>query len=210
MRGWIILAAILLALFLLSRVRLGVRGEYRAEALTLWLRLGPLRLRVFPGKKGKRPPKKPDRPKGERSPALEPEPLSRRAGDALAYGEALLPIALEAGNLFRRKLRVDRLEVELTVSGPDPARAALNYGRASAALGAAWGALLAAFDVKEGRGRVVPDLESGESRAYALVSLSLTLGQLLRLGIYFGIKALRALLAVRRARRGEKLHRKAA
>ena len=47
-------------------------------------------------------------------------------------------------------------------------------------------------------------------RAYALVSLSLTLGQLLRLGIYFGIKALRALLAVRRARRGEKLHRKAA
>ena len=100
--------------------------------------------------------------------------------------------------------------MELTVSGPDPARAALHYGRASAALGAAWGALLAAFDVKEGRGRVVPDLESGESRAYALVSLSLTLGQLLRLGIYFGIKALRALLAVRRARRGEKLHRKAA
>ena len=138
------------------------------------------------------------------------QPLAQRIGGALDYARALLPIALEAGVLVRRKLRVDKLEVELTVSGPDPARAALNYGRASAALGAAWGALLAAFDVKEGRGRVVPDLESGESRAYALASLSLTLGQLLRLGIYFGIKALRALLAVRRARRGEKLHRKAA
>ena len=44
------------------------------------------------------------------------------------------------------------------------------------------------------------DLEAGECTLYALASLSLKLGQILRLGLYFGIKALRSALAVRRRR----------
>ena len=105
---------------------------------------------------------------------------------------------------------MDKLELELTVSAPDPADAALRYGQANAALGCAWGALLSAFEVKDGRAAVKLDLEAGESALYALASLSLKVGQALWLGVYFGIKALRTLLAVRRQRRREDLERKAA
>ena len=96
------------------------------------------------------------------------------------------------------------------MSAPDPADAALRYGQANAALGCAWGALLSAFEVKEGRAAVKLDLEAGECTLYALASLSLKLGQILRLGLYFGIKALRSALAVRRRRSGSDMHRKAA
>ena len=213
MRALWIGAAILLLLFLLMQVRLGVRGEYRAGGLTAWARLGPLRFQVFPWKKKEKSPKKPPREEKRKKEETAPEPgqpLEQRIGGALAYARTLLPIALEAGGQFRRKLRVDKLELELTVSAPDPADAALRYGQANAALGCAWGALLLVFEVKEGRAAVKLDLEAGESALYALASLSLKVGQALWLGVYFGIKALRTLLAVRRQRRREDLERKAA
>ncbi len=201
-------AAVLLLLILLMQMRLGVRAEYRAGGLTAWVRLGAFRLRIFPWKREKKTSK--GRPAEERARRTEPDrSLAQRAGGALDYARAFLPIALEAGGQFRRKLRVDKLELELTVSASDPADAALRYGQANAALGCAWGALLAAFDVKDGRAAAKLDLEAGGCTLYALVSLSLKLGQMLRLGAYFGVKALRALLAVRRRRR-EDMQRKAA
>ena len=41
------------------------------------------------------------------------------------------------------------------------------------------------------------DLEAGECTLYALASLSLKLGQICRPAVYFGIKALRAVMAAR-------------
>ena len=206
-----ILAAVLLLLFLLLQVRLGVRAEYRAEGLSAWVRLGAFRLQVFPWRQEKKAAKKPAARKKTQQPAAKPAPpLSQRLGGALDYARALLPVALEAAGQFARRLRLDKLELELTVSAPDPADAALRYGQANAALGCAWGALLSAFEVKEGRAAVKLDLEAGECTLYALASLSLKLGQILRLGLYFGIKALRSALTVRRRRSGSDMHRKAA
>ena len=47
--------------------------------------------------------------------------------------------------------------------------------------------------------RVLPDLEGGTSSLEGRVSLSLTLAQLLRLGLHFGYKGLRAFLTVKGA-----------
>ena len=89
-----------------------------------------------------------------------------RAAQALDYAQSLLPIALEAAGQFYHKLRVDTLRLELTVGSHDPGDAALAYGRAAAAMGALWDPLVRAFHVE--------------------ASLSLKLGQVLRLALYFG------------------------
>ena len=119
---------------------------------------------------------------------------------ALDYLRALLPVALEAAGQFRRKLQVDELFLEARVGADDPADAAVAYGYASAALGALWGPLNEAFQIRDGTIRILPDLSGGTSFLKGRVSLSLTLVQLMRLGLYFGYKGLRAFLTVKGAR----------
>ena len=48
MRAWIILGTVLVLLFLLSLVRVGGVLEYSAQGLLVRIRLGRLRLTVFP------------------------------------------------------------------------------------------------------------------------------------------------------------------
>ena len=220
--------AVLLLLALLGQVRVGVRGEYGPAGPGAWLRLGPVRLTLWP-RGGKTPKKRagPRRTEGAKRPGGETRrrqdrpagageaPRSARASrerrrrespegarslrEGLDYVSALLPTALEAAGQFRRKLRVDELFLEVRVAGADPAAAASAYGSASAALGALWGPLNEAFRIEDGTIRVLPDLEGSRSGLEGRVSLSLTLAQLLRLGSYFGYKGLRAFLTVKGA-----------
>ena len=130
-------------------------------------------------------------------------------GGTLEYARELLPILLEAAGQCRRKLRVDRLELLLTAAASDPADAALLYGQANAALGAFWYPLTEAFRVKDGTARVNLDFERQTPALYANAALSFRLGQLVWLGIYFGLRALRAFLAVRKQQKTKRQQRKA-
>lgn len=200
MRGWITAAAVVLVLLLIGQLRIGVRAEYNGEGLFLWLRLGAVRLQVLPskkkGKKSKKakkakPPKEkaPDKPK-EDKPKLT-------AGGALEYARALLPIVLEAAGQFYHKLQMDVLRLELRVGAQDPADAAMLYGQASAALGALWYPLTQAFHVKDGTAKVEPDFDSDGMTLFAQAALSVKLGQIAWLGLYFGGKSLKAFLSVK-------------
>lgn len=210
-----VLAAVVLALVLLGQVRVGGRAEYSARGAVVWLRLGAFRLQVFPwrGKKREKPPKKEKKstPEQDGKAAESPrEPDARMsAGGALEYAKALLPIVLEAAGRFRRKLQVDTLNLELTVGAKDPADAALGYGGANAALGAIWYPLTGAFQVKDGTARVKVDFDAPGTTLYAAAALSLKIGQILWLGVYFGLKFLRTFLAVRRRQKSNN-RRKAA
>ena len=206
----VVLAGVLALLWLLGQLRLGGGAEYRAEGLRVWLRAGPLRIGVFPlKKKGKK--KSGGREKKPAPKPEKPEPdLQERAGGALEYARALLPILLEAAGQFRRRLRVDRLSLVVTVGAKDPADAAIQYGQANGALAVLWAALNEAFDLREGSACARVDFDARETTIYALASLSLKLGQLVRLGIYFGCRALRAFLRVRSRRKLEQQQRKAA
>lgn len=204
MKALYILVAVLLILFLLGQIRMGVRVEYQLDGLFAWARLGLLRFQVYPWKKQEKPPKKkkPAKPKQETT-------LTQKVEGALDCAQALLPIALEAAGQFYHKLRVDTLRLELTVGSHDPADAALVYGRATAALGALWEPLTQAFHVKDGTARVDLDFDAPGMRLYGEASLSLKLGQVLRLALYFGGKALRAYLSVRSRRTVKQPKRKA-
>ena len=100
------------------------------------------------------------------------------------------------------------LYLELQVGAEDPGEAAMAYGRANAALGAIWTPLVRAFHVKDGHARVTLDFDRKEPALYARAELSIRLGQALWLGLYFGLKALRALLRVKNEKKQQQ--RKAA
>ena len=115
MRGWIVLAAVLLLLFLLGQLRLGAVGEYGPGGAGAWFRAGPVRIRLYPRRRSG-PSKKEKAPKpGKEHPAGE-----ARGGGLLELMKELLPLALEAAGCFRRRLRVDQLELKLTIGAADP------------------------------------------------------------------------------------------
>ena len=105
-----ILAGVLLVLFLLGQVRVGLRGEYTVSGLKVWARLGVLKLRLLPWRKKKPAREKKPLPKPIQKETEKPKTLP---GGALDYARELLPLALEAAGQFRRKLRVDYLELEI-------------------------------------------------------------------------------------------------
>lgn len=205
---------VLAALFLIGQIRVGGLAEYSAQGFRAWVRAGALKIRVFPLNKKDKPARKKEKkaqpPKKKEEAPPPPKPLAEKAGGALDYARALLPVALDAVGTMYGKLRMDTLELELTVGAADPADAAMRYGQASAALGALWEPLTRAFHVKDGRARVRVDFEAGEMTVYGLASLSIKIGQILWLGVYFGCKALRGFLAVRGRQKQKQQQRKAA
>lgn len=207
MTGLWIAAVVLAILFLVGQVRVGVRGEYTAHGITAWIRLGPVHLKVWPRKAAKQ---KPAREKKEQKPKKESDKETQvPAGGALEYVRELLPLALEAAGQFRQKLQVDHLELVLRAGAHDPADAAMVYGYANAALGGLWLPLTEAFHVKDGRARVELDFESEHTTLYALGAMSIKVGQALWLGLYFGLKGLSKLAAVKGRRSAREKERKA-
>ena len=163
MRGWIVLAAVLLLLFLLGQLRLGAVGEYGPGGAGAWFRAGPVRIRLYPRRRSG-PSKKEKAPKpGKEHPAGE------------ARGGGLLELMKE---------------LKLTIGAADPGDAAIRYGQANALLGSIWQPLTEAFHVEEGRARVEVDFTAAAPVLTGQVSLSLKLYQLLWLGLHFGLRAL--------------------
>ena len=209
MRGLIIAAAILALLFLLGYIPLSGGGEYSSAGASLWLRLGPVRITLLPRKqktqkqRKEKSPQKPERPQ-----KAKPEKQKPTLGGSLAYAKALLPTVLECARRVWGAIYLNTLYLELQVGAEDPGEAAMAYGRANAALGAIWTPLVRAFHVKDGHARVNLDFDRKEPALYARAELSIRLGQALWLGLYFGLKALRALLRVKNEKKQQQ--RKAA
>lgn len=220
MRALYVLAAVVLALFLIGQVRAGGQAEFKAEGLFVWARLGVFRFQILPWRWGRKEksgaPKKPKRAKKGEKPAKKPEkerpaaPLPEKLGGALEYAQALLPTVLEAAGGLWRGLRVDKLELELTAGGADPADAAMLYGQANAALGALWYPLTHALHVKEGTARVKLDFDAPSVTVYGTAALSIKIGAVVWNGLRAGVKALFGVLAARRRLKLKRQQRKAA
>lgn len=230
---------VLLILFLLGQVRVGVRLELKENIFSLWARLGAIKLQILPAKpkkeKPEKPPKekKPAKEKAKKEPpakvkkkAAAPEKtadekaageekeekssLSDKVDMGLDYARSFLPIVLDLGKHFFRKLQIDTLRMILTVGDSDPADAAMLYGRANAALGALWYPLTNTFHVKDGSARVALDFDDPKTDLYIQAALSLKIGQILWIGLYFGLRALGAFLSVHSRQKKKAETRKAA
>ena len=177
MRALLILALIAAALVLLSLIRLGAWVSYRSGVLTLKGKVGPVKLTILPQKE-KKPDKK--KPKPEKSAEDKPK---KQPKELLALARRALPVALEAAGRLKRKIRVDRLFLDVTVGGEDPAAAAITYGGINAALGMIWPLVEQNFNVKDRCIRTAMDFSAAETDLSLEVAATLPVGQALALAL---------------------------
>ena len=98
---------------------------------------------------------------------------------------------------FRRKLRVNRLVLRLTLAGDDPCDLAVNYGRAWAAVGNLLAALERAFVIQKRDVEVQCDFLGEETKVVFAMDLTITLGRVLGLLVKYGIRAVTILLKMK-------------
>jgi len=186
--GWLITLGILVLLAILP---LGASVCYDEDGPVVRIVIGPLRFQVFPGKKKNEKPKK-EKSEVQKKPA-SPGPKEKKnpakKGGKVADFLPLVHTALDFLGAFRRKLRVNRLQLKLIMAGGDPCDLAVNYGKAWAAVGNLMPLLENVFVIKKRDVEVECDFTAEQMTVLARLDLTITLGRLLYIVLYYGILA---------------------
>ena len=215
--GWIITLSILVLLAILP---LGASVKYDTDGPLVRLIAGPVKITLFPRpkktKKGKKPAKakKEEKKTAQSKPAAKnkkapakkeeqkTEPETKKSGGPVMDFLPLLKVALDLLNDFRRKLRVNRLEVKLVMAGGDPCDLAINYGRAWTAIGNLMPRLEKVLAIKKRDIDVVCDFTASETTIYARLDLTITLGRILVIAVVYGFRAVVEFLKIKNKRKG--------
>lgn len=199
--GWLIFLAILIGLGCLP---LGVRLRYDEDGPLAAVLLGrlPIVLYPVPGwlKKLTSREKKPgeNKPKEEKPKKEKPKKAAENPqGGSWEKFLPLVQLGLHFLGDFRRKLRVNRLVLRLTLAGDDPCDLAVNYGRAWAAVGNLLAALERAFVIQKRDVEVQCDFLGEETKVVFAMDLTITLGRVLGLLVKYGIRAVTILLKMK-------------
>ena len=208
-----IAGAILLALAVLP---LGVRIRYNDAGFVLKVIAGPLKITVVPGrKKPKKQKIKQNKQKAaqaaesagsEDRPPQPPkaQPEQKERGGSLTSFLPLVKLGLKFLGDFRRKLRLDNLYLRLILAGDDPCDLAVNYGRSWAAVGNLMPQLERLFVIRKRDIQVECDFTATELCVVAHLDITITLGRLLVLALYYGIRILFEFLSIKRKGGGDK------
>ena len=193
---WMTLLVILAVLVLIGCIPVGVDARYSADGVFLAARLGPFRLQLLPQKPKKKKKKPAKQPPAEKT--AEKKPAEKKQNPLLSGGVdglmQLLDLAFDTLGNLRRKLRVDALTLHVTVpGGDDPAKAAMSYGRAWAAIGALTPALERLFVIKKRDIRPELDYNETKMKADAHLVTSITIGRSLALALRAGVGFLKIL-----------------
>lgn len=210
-----ILVGILVVLFLLSRIRVGGEVEYGETGLLVQARVGLLKFQVLPMKKKKekkktkeKPPRKKKEKKtsaGEKQTGKEPESApQKKKGGPLELVKRYLPLVCEAAGELKRKIRIDKLYLDLTVASGDAAGTAMAYGYANMALGMLWPMIEQNFEVRDPRLHAGVDFTARNAEVYLDAAFSARLGQMVSFGLRFGWKFLRIYMKTRSHAKSQK------
>ena len=184
-----VLLVILAVLWLISLIRVGGRVKYGQAGLFVTALAGPFKVQLIPAKPRKEKPKKKKKPKKEKPPK-EKEPKQEGRPGTLSRLMKLLPVVGQACGALKRKIRIDDLELELIWGGSDPAAIALGYGKANAALGILWPIFDNNFKVKRSNFQIGMDYGAAQPMVELQAAVTLTVGQIVTLGVHYGVKAL--------------------
>ena len=214
--GWWITLGIL---FLLGFLPLGISFHYNANGALVKIILGLVRLQIVPGKK-KPSGEKTEKPKKEPKPqkpkktspkqvgAPNPPQAEKTTEEKKEQGGSILDFLPLVQTLFdflgdfRRKLRINNLQLKLIMAGGDPCNLAVNYGRAWAAVGNLLPKLEQWFVIKKRDIEVECDFEADKTTVIAHMELTITLGRLLRAVLKFAWRALIKFFQIKKKRKG--------
>ena len=223
--GWLITLAVL---FLLAILPLGVSVRYDSNGPMVRIVAGPVKITLLPKKPQKAGKKQEKKQKNESAhqPEPKPEPVKTvpekdpippqpqpRRSVAPAMEEEkkggswtdflpLVKVGLDLLGDFRRKLRLDVLELKLILAGGDPCNLAINYGRAWAAVGNLMPHLDRWFVTKKRDVEVECDFTASQTLVIVRLDLTITLGRLLALLVRYAIRGLIEFFKFRNKRKG--------
>ena len=206
--GWLIALGVLVVLAILP---LGATVRYNALGLVLKLIVGPFRIDILPAKKKKpKEDKKTKSPKEKTKTSQQNSPEDtedtkekpEEKGGSITDFIPLVKVALNLLDTFRRKLRINRLELKLILAGNDPCDVALNYGRANAAMGNLLPQLERCFVIKKRDVEIECDFESTETLIIARADITITLGRLLAMLCKYGFLAIKEYIKLKNIRKG--------
>ena len=181
--GWLITLGILLLLGILP---LGVSVVYDEDGPLVRIIAGPFRFKVFPASKNKKKKEKKtgkdDKKKkkeSDKASGKKPGAPPKKKGGPITDFLPLVKVVLDFLDGFRRKLRVNTLDLKLIMAADDPCDLAINYGKAWAAVGNLLPALERVFVIKNRNIEVECDFTADKTRVLANLDLTITLGRLL-------------------------------
>ena len=198
--GWLITLGILV---LLAVLPLGIHIRYDEDGALGKLIAGPIRILLFPRPKKEKPKKEPKPKKKKKAAApAAPKPKEKKKGGPITDFLPLVDVALGFLNGFRKKLRVNYLELKIVMAGGDPCDLAVNYGKAWAALANLQPLLERVLVIQKRNIELECDFVAPTTLVTARVDITMTLGRLLALVAVAGFRAVKELLKVMKKRKG--------
>ena len=205
--GWVIFFAVVLLLTILP---LGVFVSYDEDGVLVKIVAGPVKITLFPRPKKEKKSEKKSKKKTSASPAEQlpkpPQPPKqipeKKKGGSWTDFLPLVQVALDFLGSFRRKLRIDQLELKLTMAGDDPCDLAVNYGRAWAAVGNLMPQLERLFVIKKRNIEVACDFTASQTLVKFRSEATITLGRLVSLVVVYGIRVFREFWKIKTKRKG--------
>ena len=211
--GWLIALAVLV---FLSMLPLGASVRYDSGGVCVRVIAGPVKITLFPRPKKRKVSRKTKQKEEQQSKKAavaqkQESPVQVRKQDEKAQQKTggpwtdflpLVKVGLDMLGAFRRKLRVNVLELKLIMAGNDPCDLAVNYGKAWAALGNLLPRLERVFVIKKRDLEVECDFTADQTLVIARLDVTITLGRLIALGVVYGIRALITFLKIRKKRKG--------
>lgn len=211
--GWLIALGILTGLAILP---LGVHIAYDAHGPLVRIIIGPLRFTLFPRKKKTKKEKKTETGKsGGQKPApaekkeakpivTDPpgKPAPQIGGGPWTDFLPLIRVGLNFLGDFRRKLRVNMLQLHLVMAGDDPCDLAVNYGRLWAAVSGLLSQMERFLVIKKRSVNIDCDFMADQTRVIARLDLTITLGRLLALAVVYGFRGIKEYFKIQHKRKG--------
>ena len=202
--GWLIALGILV---LLAITPVGVLAGYNSDGILLRVVAGPVRITILPAKKkDKKPKEKAPKPKKQKpnkgAKSADKTAKKEEKGGSVLDFLPLLQIVFDFLGEFRRKLRVDRLELKLILAGGDPATLGINYGKAWAAVGNLMPQLERFFVIKKRDVEVECDFAGPQTLIIARLQITITIGRIVSMAVRYGFRALREYLKIVNKRKG--------
>lgn len=212
MTGWLIFLGIML---LVAAFPVGASVRYDEDGLLVRLILGPIRLLLYPrpkraGEVERKPADKSKKAfqKKERSPDGPPAGAPHKdlpkpkMGGSLVDFLPLLDVAVDMLSGLGSRLRVNYLQLRLTMAGDDPCDLAVNYGRAQAAGAALLAQLNRFLVIRKQDVEIQCDFTADEMTILARMDLTITVGRGISLAAVYGVRALTTFLKIKKQRQG--------
>lgn len=203
--GWLITLGILALLAILP---LGAAVQYHSDGFFLDVIAGPVRIPILPKKKkdpNKKEKKKEKNKKSKTDKKGKGESggeKKKKKGGPITDFLPLVKTVLDLLNTFRKKLRIKRLDLKLIMAADDPCDLAINYGRANAAMGNLMPQLERCFVIKKRNVDIECDFEAAQTLIIARADVTITLGWLLGIVVFYGVRGLKQFLQIKNKRKG--------